>query len=183
MNGITWLLPLALLATYGFCAKDLAATDTCTDVPVIQAAWKQLPKERRFPCDAEHLVVIRNLALFLKDHPNIAADGYLRERAVHAFAFCLTPKWPIYINLDTHPVFENSFAQSPWIALVVAGVLVHESVHANGDARESSALLEEYRTAKAYQTQGRLPESFDVMGLEKQYREALAKETTVAAKQ
>ena len=166
----------------GFLGGRLEAASGCTEVPVIQAAWKQLPAEHRFPCDAEHVVVIRDLATFLKDHPFIAGDGILRDRALHAFAFCLTPKWPIYINLDSHPVFEKSFAQSPWVALVVAGVLVHESVHANGDARESSALLAEYRLARRYRDEGRLPISFDLAGLEGQYEEARASEKLVAGK-
>jgi hypothetical protein len=69
----------------------------CSDIPLVSVAWSSLPPEQGFPCDADHLVVIRDYAAFLKAHPDLAADAVLREKGRHAFAFTITAAWPIYL--------------------------------------------------------------------------------------
>ncbi len=146
----------------------------CTGIPVIRAAWRELSPEQRFPCDADHLVVIQDFAGFLKAHPDLAAHADLREKARHAFAFSISAAWPIYINLDSHQPFVDAYTHSsPWIAFAVAGVLVHEKVHVMGNPNESPALLAEFEVDKRFQNEGKLPAAFDLHVLERQYREAL----------
>src|SRR5215472_12350641 len=46
--------------------------ESCSKVPLLAAAWKQLPPELRFPCDSRHLIVISDCKIFLESHPEIA---------------------------------------------------------------------------------------------------------------
>jgi hypothetical protein len=149
----------------------------CTVIPLVSAAWSLLPPEQRFPCDSEHLVVIRDLAKFLRAHPDIAANAALLEKARHAFAFSISATWPIYINLDSHQSLGDAYTNSQrWVAFAVAGVLAHERVHAMGNLSESAALLAELRLDKCFRNEGKLPTAFDMPGLERQYIDALDKE-------
>ena len=175
---------LLLLAALGALAcppawaapKDSAR---CSQVPLIHAAWKVLPPELSFPCDPAHLVVIRDFESFLADHPDLAANALLRERARHAFAFTITPAWPIYVNLGPHQASADAFNRSqPWVAFAIAAVLAHERVHATGNLSEAAGLLAEFQLDQRFQSQRNLPPAFDLHQLEQQYRAALAQETT-----
>jgi transcriptional regulator with XRE-family HTH domain len=149
----------------------------CGDIPLISAAWNALPAELRLPCDPEHLVVIRDYDAFLKTHPDLAANATLRERARQAFAFTITAAWPVYINLGPHQSITGAFDRSPWIAFAIAGVLVHERVHAMGNLSEAAGLQAEFQLDQRFQSEGKLPEAFDIRGLERQYRDALNQES------
>jgi len=148
----------------------------CGDIPLVSAAWRALPPERVLPCDPNHLVVIQDYPAFLKTHPDLASHAILRERARHAFAFTITAAWPIYINLCSHLAIVDAYKRHPWVAFMVAGVLAHETVHAMGNLSEASGLLTELQLDKRFQSEGHLPETFDILGLELQYREAVRQE-------
>jgi hypothetical protein len=147
---------------------------TCTSNPLVAAAWRRLPSDQRFPCDAEHVVLVPDFARFLESHADIAARPDLREKARHAFAFSISATWPIYINLDSHRPLVNAFLTSrPWIAFAIAGVLAHERVHATGTLSESAGLFAEYELDRRFSEQGKLPREFDLQALKAQYRNAL----------
>jgi hypothetical protein len=151
--------------------------EPCTLNPLVAAAWRELPSDQRFPCDAEHIVLVPDFAGFLKAHPDIAARPDLREKARHAFAFSISSTWPIYINLDSHQPLVHAFLTSrPWIAFAIAGVLAHERVHATGTLSESRGLSAEYELDRRFREQGKLPREFDLEGMKKQCREALNQE-------
>jgi hypothetical protein len=148
----------------------------CGDIPLISAAWRALPPERVLPCDPNHLVVILDFPAFLKTHPDLASHAILRERTRQAFAFTITAAWPIYINLGSHLTIVDAYKRYPWVAFMVAGVLAHETVHAMGNLSEASGLLTEFQLDRRFQREGQLPETFDIPGLELQYREAVRQE-------
>jgi hypothetical protein len=150
----------------------------CTDVPLVNAAWNQIPANQRFPCDVIHLIVIRDYEVFLKSHPEISGNDSLRERGRQAFAFSISFDWPIFVNLDGHGLLLERYNQGGyWIAFAVAGVLAHERVHAMGNPSESAGLLEEFRLDQAFQKRGKLPiDVFDLGKLRRQYANALAEE-------
>jgi hypothetical protein len=59
---------------------------------------------------------------------------------------------------------------------VLAGMLVHEQVHIRGDARESSALLEELLVDRRFGREGKLTAAVDLNALADQYLSALESE-------
>ena len=150
----------------------------CTDEPVVNAGWHELPAALRFPCDAQHLIVVRDYAAFLKNHPAIASNDVLRENGRHAIGLTLSATWPIYINLDGHRVLPNRFDQGIYhMAYAMAGILVHERVHAMGTLSESAAMLEEYRLAEVFQMENKLtPLVFNFRALHRNYVRALVEE-------
>lgn len=156
----------------------------CGDIPLLKAAMSQLPDDLRFPCDPEHLIVIRDLRAFLQDHPDIAADGNLRWKAEHAMAFTVGASWPVYINLTSHRTLPDAYDRGlVWIACVFAGVLAHERIHALGDPSEAMGLAAELSLAKRFHAAGKLPADFDVAGLERQWRDAAAAEKPVTKRE
>jgi hypothetical protein len=149
----------------------------CATIPLIRSAWNQLPADQRFPCDPDHLVVILDLQDFLKTHENIAVNKQLREKARHAIAFTISSAWPIYVNLESHKPLVDAYMDSQrWIMFMIAGVLAHERVHAMGTASESAALHAELELDTIFWKLGKLPNSFDLLLLERQYADALARE-------
>ena len=147
------------------------AQKPCSQVPLLAAAWKALPAEQRFPCDAEHVVVVKNYAAFLDEHPELAANAALRERGRHAMAFVISAAWPIYINLDGHQDFVDSYRENPWVAFPMAGMLAHERVHATGEGSEAAGLRAELALDRRFRESGKLPAAFNLILMERQVLE------------
>jgi hypothetical protein len=121
-------------------------------------------------------MVIDDYAAFLKAHPEIETNPELREKGRHAFAFTISASWPIYINLDDHRSLLDAYAAEPRVAAVIAGVLTHEYRHATGVTSEAEALQAELEAGRHFRSQGLLPASFDLEGLERQYNNARVQE-------
>ena len=168
ISGTTMLL--VMLPVFGF-AKS--GSSPCGDIPLLKASMSRLPAAQRFPCDSEHVVVIRDIQDFLRTHPEISARADLRWKAEHAMAFTVGPVWPVYINLSSHRTLADAYQRGlDWVACVFAGVLAHERVHATGTISESAGLAAEFELDSRFRAEGRLPVEFDLQGLERQCREA-----------
>ena len=164
-----------VVACYG--QPDTPGKELCPGNPLITAAWHVLASDQRFPCDAGHLVLIEKFTDFLRAHPAITATAKLREKARQAFAFSIDSTWPIYINLDSHEAIVEAYMGSQrWVAFAIAGVLVHERVHAMGNPSEAAALLAEFQTDKRFRNENKLPPTFDLQAVARQYRDAIAEE-------
>ena len=144
---------------------------------MLKTAISRLPEDQQFPCDPRHVIVIRDIAGFLRDHPEIAGRADLRWKAEHAMAFTIGPSWPVYINLSSHRALPDAYDRGfSWAAYMFAGVLAHERVHAMGDLSEAAGLAAEFELDKRFRAEGKLPLEFDLPGLENQYRQALEAE-------
>ena len=176
------ILLVAILAVQ--CQAAQRKDGACEEIHLLRAAMSQLPEQLRFPCDAEHVTVIRDVRSFLNEHPDIAADPELRRKAEHAMAFTVRASWPLYINLTSHRALPDAYDRGlSWVACVFAAVLAHERVHAMGNASEAAGLAAELALDKSFRAEGKLPAAaFDLAGLEKQWREALEAERRVGAR-
>jgi len=145
---------------------------------VLNRALRALPPEWSFPDDDAHIILIRNYEDFLTSHPKIRDWPEFRKRGAESVAFSIPGSWPIFVNLDHHKPFFDVCAKpgGDWVIFVLAGMLVHEQVHVRGDARESSALLEELLMDRRFRREGRLPASVNLCELADQYLSALDSE-------
>jgi hypothetical protein len=166
-------LCLFALAGLGTCwaQNQTQSKKPCSQIPLLAAAWKALPLEQRFPCDPEHLAIVEDYAAFLEGHPDVAADPVLREKGRHAIAFVVSMSWPIYINLDSHRQMVEAYRSNSWMAFAVAAMLVHERVHATGEASEAAGLRAELSLDQRFRKAGKLPARFDLRGMEQQVRD------------
>jgi hypothetical protein len=146
----------------------------CSGLPLLKAAISRLPEDQRFPCDPRHVIVIRDIAGFLRDHPEIANRADLRWKAEHAMAFTIGPSWPVFINLSSHRALPDAYDRGlSWVAYMFAGVLAHERVHAEGNLSEAAGLAAELEFDKRFRAKGKLPLEFDLPALQNQCRQAL----------
>ena len=145
---------------------------------LLRDALALLPPELSFPLDSRHLVVIHDYERFSRGSPELRERPDLREAGRHKFGFVLNLSWPIYLNFDgyEHLISRYENPEDKWIASLVASVLVHEQVHAKGDGRESSALLEELLIDRRFARQRRLPRDANLRALAEQYLTALETE-------
>ena len=145
---------------------------------VLDRSVRALPPEWSFPNDSAHIVLIRNYGEFLASHPKIRDWPEFRTRGAEAIAFSIPGSWPIFINIDGHKPFFDVAGKpgGDWVVLILAGMLVHEQVHVRGDARESSALLEELLMDRRFRLEGRLPATVNLCELADQYLSALEAE-------
>jgi len=144
----------------------------------LNAAVRALPPEWAFPEDSAHIVLIRDYGAFLRTHPRIRDWPEFRRRGADAVAFSIPGSWPIFVNLDGHKPFFDAYGRpgGGWVVFILAGMLVHEQVHVRGDARESSALLEELLIDRRLRREGKLTSSVNLCELADQYLDALEAE-------
>jgi len=154
------------------------ATAANLDNDLLAEALALLPPQWKFPFDPGHLVVIEDYGRFIGGHPELAARPDLQEQGKQLYAFTISQSWPIYFNFAGHHSLTGAYARpgGHYIAYVIAAVLVHEAVHARGEARESAALLEELLLDRSFQRAGKLPAQVRVIELTEQYLSALEDE-------
>lgn len=165
------LVLLAVLSASGAFAQD-------AEQRLLRDALHLLPPQWSFPLDSAHLVVIQDYGKFSESRPEFVLRPDLRESARHKFGFVLAGSWPIYLNLDgyNHLIAQYKEPGGQWVACLIASTFVHEQVHARGDMRESSALLEELLIDRRFQRQGMLPADTNLPELAEQYLKALESE-------
>ena len=125
-------LLLFAYALYG-CQNDGQAKarneEPCSESRLLKTAMSRLPEDQRFPCDPRHVMVIRDIVSFLKDHSEIANRADLRWKAEHAMAFTIGPSWPVYM---------------------FAGVLAHEIVRAAGNLRDGARITSQLKAWRTH---------------------------------
>ena len=165
------LLAIALLWAPAGAAASL-------DDRLLSDALGLLPPLWSFPFDSGHLVVIEDYGEFSKAHPELGTRSDLQDRGRPLYAFTIGQSWPIYVNFEGHHILTKAYARPDghWVAYFIAGVLVHEAVHARGDARESTALLEELILDRGFKRIGKLPAAVDTAKLAEQYLSAVEEE-------
>ena len=148
------------------------------DYDLLREALALLPPDLSFPLDGSHVVVIEDYAQFAKAHPELGARSDLQARGKRLYAFTIGQCWPIYFNFEGHHILTTAYARprGHWVAYLIAAVLVHEAVHARGDARESAALLEELMLDRSFQRKGKLPAQVATDKLAEQYLSAIEQE-------
>jgi hypothetical protein len=165
------LLAIALLWASVAAAANL-------DDRLLSDALALLPPQWSFPFDSGHLVVIEDYGEFIKAHAELGARSDLQEQGKQLYAFTISQSWPIYFNFDGHHSLTEAYArpEAHWVAYFIAAVLVHEAVHARGDARESIALLEELMLDRGFKRIGKLPALVDTDKLAEHYLNAVEEE-------
>jgi hypothetical protein len=145
---------------------------------VINRAIRAVPAEWSFPNDDAHIIMIRDYQAFLVSHPAIRERYEFRKLGTEDIAFSVRGSWPIFVNIDRHKAFLDACNRQGGEAVlyVLAGMLVHEQVHIRGDARESSALLEELLVDRRFGREGKLTAAVDLNALADQYLSALESE-------
>lgn len=175
-----WLVVPLLIPLLSYGQQKPDRPTMCGEIALIQSALNHLPPELQFPCDANHVRVIQNLASFLKSHPEIAANARVRATMEGSIAFTVGPAWPVYINLSSHQALFEAYRPGgmDWLTYVFAAVLAHERVHATGNLSEAAGLFAEFQLDQRFRAEGKLPAAFDLQGLQRQFQQALKTERT-----
>lgn len=158
-------LILAVLAAPAF-AQD--ADSYCKQLPLaIREALDNVPAASKFPCDAQHIVVIRDLHQWVVKAANGNYDKDTRYKDVEKslsglLGFTFAERFPIYVNVPSDRLAFFSYGTDPTAQYRLACVFVHENLHAAGhEARESVAYQAELDCLTRFQQLGYLSPSFD----------------------
>ena len=160
----------------------------CKTLPqVVQQAYANLPAGDRFPCDAAHIVHIRDLHAVMLRAAGEAYAANPRYKAIEAhlrelLGFTFASRYPIYLNIPDNKLGLLDRRHDPTAVYRLACVLVHENVHAGGNGDEVTGYEKELSCLKSFKNRGRLPARFDFSDTEMLLAEARKRQREVIAR-
>ncbi len=149
-----------------------AESDSCHGFgALLRDAMRLLPEEHRFPCDAEHLVVVRKVKDFtatLPEPERAKAARTLRDPWV--WAFVSRRKFPIYlVHTGQQGQIAERYARGemPWLRFFMSCVLIHEHSHIANQLGEAAAYRRELECVNGYKAKSQIPAQFSTKDLER----------------